>query len=61
MLPNQEWVNDYIIVDYEYWPYADGNQSYPNDIGWGYFAGRPEEVDQRDPARRTAQTMGVGA
>jgi hypothetical protein len=41
-LPGQEWFGDFVIADFEYWPYANGAPNYPDDIGWGYSAGTPQ-------------------
>jgi hypothetical protein len=38
-LPTEEWVNGFVLVNYEYWPYDNGPPSYPDDIGWSYVAG----------------------
>ena len=41
-LPGEEWINGFVIADFEYWPYANGAPNYPDDIGWGYLAGTPQ-------------------
>ena len=41
-LSGEEWFGDFVIADYEYWPYNNGNPSYPDDIGWGFKAGSPQ-------------------
>jgi hypothetical protein len=38
-MPVEEWINGFVLVNYEYWPYGNGNPSYPDDIGWGFWAG----------------------
>jgi len=38
-LPTEDWVKGFVLVNYEYWPYADGAPSYPDDIGWSYKSG----------------------
>lgn len=38
-LPSQEWIGAFVIADFEYWPYVNGQPSYPDEIGWGYLAG----------------------
>lgn len=42
VLPGEEWFGQFVIADYEYWPYNNGQPSYPDDIGWGYLAGTPQ-------------------
>jgi hypothetical protein len=38
-LPSQEWIGDFVIAGFEYWPYANGTPNYPDDILWNYPEG----------------------
>jgi hypothetical protein len=37
--PDTESVNGFYISSFEYWPWNNGAPSYPDDIGWGFYAG----------------------
>ncbi|HZO15168.1 MAG TPA: hypothetical protein VFB62_17960 [Polyangiaceae bacterium] len=40
--PDTEYIDGWFISSFEYWPYAEGPPAYPDEVGWGFYAGSPE-------------------